>query len=302
MKLIKYLFTLIICVGLASGAAVSAQTGGERVLVTAGKKTLKQSDVNKLIEFYEWAFEAKFSRDQREKFVEYTTDEFRNDPAGSRETIDDIAGTLPKILAADTELQQETRKNFLAEFLPDARKNTDENSQMLLSIYDNAQGGQSNIASTDSNRGEDSKQTENSSNVSVGGVSKLTGKWVWGRTGSYTTTTSGAYLGGNGSRHTYQFNPNGTVEYTGIMNVMTGGCNMQIFKSAKGRASLSGSTLTINWSPANFSRADSCSPSKDYKKTLPAETETFQVSFKTDYGQRQLCLTSSDETCYSPTK
>jgi hypothetical protein len=86
------------------------------------------------------------------------------------------------------------------------------------------------------------------------------------------------------------------------MNVMTAGCNMQVFKSMKGRARLSGDTLTIDWSPAAFSRADSCSPSKDYKKTLPAETETFQVKFKTDYGQRQLCLTGKEETCFSPEK
>jgi hypothetical protein len=45
-------------------------------------------------------------------------------------------------------------------------------------------------------------------------------------------------LGSNGSRHTYQFRRNGAVEYTGIMNVMTGGCNMQVFKTMKGRANL----------------------------------------------------------------
>jgi len=31
------------------------------------------------------------------------------------------------------------------------------------------------------------------------------------------------------------------------MNMMTGGCRMQIFRSAKGRASLNGNTLTIKW-------------------------------------------------------
>jgi hypothetical protein len=77
---------------------------------------------------------------------------------------------------------------------------------------------------------------------------------------------------------------------------------MQIFKTAKGRARLNGDTLTINWSPASFSRDDSCSPSQNYKKTLPAETETFQVSLKNSYGQKQLCLTGKDETCYSQTK
>ncbi len=81
--------------------------------------------------------------------------------------------------------------------------------------------------------------------------------------------------------------------------MMTGGCRMQIFKTAKGKASLNGDTLTINWSPASFSRDDSCSPSKNYKKTLPAETETFKVNFETYYDDKQLCLTGKDKTCFS---
>jgi hypothetical protein len=302
MDTIKYLFIIILCAGLVGGAAtaVSAQTG-DRVVAATGKKQLRQSDINKLIEFYEWVFEAKFTGEQRERFQEYTAEEFRNDPAGSRHTIDDIKTTLPQILAADAGVQAETRKNFLAAFLPEARKNTDENSQMLLSIYDNAHegGNQSNVASNASNE-EESVETEDTSNGSVGNVSALAGTWVWGRSGSYTTTTAGAYLGGNGSRHTYQFSANGAVEYTGIMNMMTAGCRMQIFRTMKGRASLNGDTLTIKWSPAAFSRDDSCSPSKNYKKTMPAETETFKVAFKDSYGQKQLCLTGKDETCYSP--
>jgi hypothetical protein len=84
------------------------------------------------------------------------------------------------------------------------------------------------------------------------------------------------------------------------MNVMTGGCRLQAFTLKKGRASLSGDTLTIKWAPASFSRDDTCSPSKNYKKTLPAETETLTVKFKNSYGQKQLCLTGKDETCLSP--
>jgi hypothetical protein len=299
MNNLKYLLLLVLCVGLIGGAQnISAQTG-EKVLVSTDGKQLKQSDVNKMIQFYEWAFETKFSADQRAKFAEYTAQEFRNKPSSSRTAIDDLLETFSKILAAETDVQQKTREDFLAAFLPEARKNTDENSQMLLAIYEAARGGNnSNVAESNSNSNLESNETQ----TNVGNISAIVGNWVWGSSGSSTYSSGGAYMGSNGSRFTYQFNPNGTVEYTGIMNVMTAGCRMQVFKSAKGRASLSGNTLTINWSPAAFSRADSCSPSKDYKKTLPAETETFQVRFKTDYGQRQLCMTGKDETCFSPEK
>lgn len=148
----------------------------------------------------------------------------------------------------------------------------------------------------------DNDSYETVKKVSVGNFSSIVGEWISGSSGSMTTTTSGVYLGGSGSRFTYKFYANGTVEHTGIMNSMTGGCRMQIFRSAKGRAVLNGNTLTINWSPASFSRDDSCSPSKNYKKTLPAETETFQVNFETYFNDKQLCLTGTDKMCFSLTE
>lgn len=303
MNKIKNLLLIAICAVLVNGwSNVYAQTGN-KVLVSAGKQTLRQTDIDKLIEFYEWAFQAKFNSTQRADFQEYTEQEFCANPAESRRTIDDIVTTLPKILAADENLQSETRRNFLEVFLPEAKKNGDANSQMLLSIYETANGAIANDKNvndaSDNQNDTNNDGYESVKKLNVGNFSSIVGKWVSGSSGSMTKTTSGVYLGGSGSRFTYQFNANGTVDFTGIMNVMTGGCRMQIFKSAKGKASLNGDTLTVNWSPAHFSRDDSCSPSKNYKKTLPAETETFKINFETYYDDKQLCLTSSDKTCFS---
>lgn len=307
---IKYLFLLILCLGIfavSTSAQYGVGSGSDQILVNAGKKTLRQSDVDKLIEFYEWAFAAKFNADERDRFREYTAEEFRSNPAEHRKTIDDIVTMLPKIFAAAPDVREKTRTDFLAEFMPEARRHTDENSKMLIEIYERAQNGESSVADSNSENSNVRDEIINNQNTSstitnAGNVSVLAGKWVWGRSGSSTYATGGAYMGSNGSRFTYQFSPNGAVEYTGIMNVMTGGCRMQIFKSARGKASLSGDTLVINWSPASFSRDDSCSPSKNYKKTLPAEIETFKIAFKDSYGERQLCLTGKDETCFSPEK
>ena len=288
----KYLLLLILCAGMIGGMTnITAQTR-DAILVSKSGVSLRQSDIDKMVAFYEWAFEARFTDEQRSKFGEYTAREFRTDPTKYRATVDDIIGTFAKISVADESTQQKTRNNFLPAFVAEMRKSTDENSQMLLAIYDAAHSKNgSNVAASDE---------PGAPETSVGDISALAGTWAWARSGSSTYATGGAYLGSNGSRFTYKFLPNGLVEYTGIMNVMTGGCRMQIFKSAKGRASLNGATLTIKWSPASFSRDDSCDRAGNYKKTLPAETENFQIQFKTDYGQRQLCMTGKDETCYSP--
>lgn len=304
-KIINLLLIAICVISVGNLVSVNAQTNN-KILVSAGKQTLRQTDVDKLIEFYEWAFQAEFNSTQKADFQEYTEQQFRANPTESRKTIEDIVKTLPKILAAEEDVQSETRKTFLDIFLPEAKKNSDANSQMLLSIYETANGAvENNDAANNASDNESSKDNykndsyETVKKATVGNFSSIVGKWVSGNSGSMTKTTSGVYLGGSGSRFIYQFNANGTVDFTGIMNVMTGGCRMQIFKSAKGKASISGDTLTVNWSPAHFSRDDSCSPSKNYKKTLPAETETFTVNFETYYDDKQLCLTSSDKTCFS---
>lgn len=264
---------------------------GQSDVLVSGKNSLTRSDVNTLIDFYEWALEAKFTDQQRQRFAENTVAEFRSDPTTSRKTIDDIVTTYPKIRASEPDVQASTREAFLKEFLPLARQGDDENSQMLIEIHDSARKAP-NEPTADDIRAE--------AKTSPGAISSLAGTWTWGRSGSMTKTTAGAYLGGNASRFTYEFKPDGSAVFSGIMTTMAGGCKMEVFRTVRGKASLTGDQLTINWQPASFSRRDSCSPSKDYKKTLPAEKEVFTVNIKTDYGQKQLCLTAKDETCYSP--
>jgi hypothetical protein len=291
IKNIKYLLLLILCAGLTGGTLSIAAQMRDDLLVSKNGVSLTRPDVDKMIEFYEWAFEARFNPEQRSKFAEYTAREFRSNPAKYRATVDEIVETFAKISATDESAQRKTRDNFLPAFLAEMRNGTDENSQMLLAIYESAHRGNGVIV--------DAGEAANVPEVPAGDIASLIGTWVWGHSGSSTYSAGGAYVGGNGSRHTYKFLANGLVEYIGLMNVMTGGCNMQVFRSAKGKASINGSTLTIKWAPAQFSRDDSCDRAGNYKKTLPAETETFRIRFNTDYGQRQLCMTGKGETCYS---
>lgn len=291
----RYLFILLMIFAL-TGSTINTYAQADKTLVQA-KQPLKQADVDTLIEFYEWAFEASFTGSQRDELTRHTVAEYKAKPAESRRTLDDIIQTFAKIKQADSDLQQATREAFLAEFLPEARKGDDENSRLLLAVYEAAHGGGGSEAPAAAQEEEPESHGVGDGNLDL---SSLAGEWVWGSSGSIIRSTTGVYQGGSGSRHTYKFGANGSVEYTGIMNQMTGGCRMQIFRNAKGRASLSGGTLTIKWAPASFSRDDSCSPAKNYKKSMPAETETFQVKFRMATGQKQLCLTSSDEMCFSP--
>ena len=115
---LRYLLLAAFCACLMTGGAahISAQSN-DQVVIAASGKTLRQADVNGLIEFYEWAFETKFSAAQRAQFTANTIEEFRAKPAESRATFDSLLDSFGKILAASEEAQQKTRKNLLAAFL-----------------------------------------------------------------------------------------------------------------------------------------------------------------------------------------
>ena len=294
-KVVCLLLLLLCAVSLCVPNEVRAQGSGEKVLVQ-GKKQLRQSDVDGMIEFYEWALDAKFTGEQRANFQTLTEADFRNDPDASRKGIDDLLEISAKVKALGENRRREVREKFAADFVQSLRqKSEDESAKLLLSIYDGE--GRANQSPTAAN------ESGEAVSGSVAGISALAGKWVWARTGSTSWNQSGTYAGGNGSRFTYQFSANGSVEYTGIMNVMMAGCGQQVFMKKNGRARLSGDTLIINWSPATSTRDFSCDRANNYTKTLPAETETLKVSLKTSStGQRQLCTVSKDggETCFSP--
>ncbi|MBH8572017.1 hypothetical protein I8752_03005 [Nostocaceae cyanobacterium CENA369] len=292
MNKFKYFSLLFLYVVLMDGTTIniSAQAAESRVLVIAENESLSQSDIDKVIAFYEWAFTAKFTQEQRNQYQSIKLNEFRKNPAETKKSIENIISNYTQVLAKNEEEQNRVRQAFNGNFVGQLRNlPNDAEAKLLLSVYNSAHVGE-----TTSNNADDSSGN-------VGDISSLVGKWVWTHTGNSSYSTSGAYTGSNGSRFTYQFLPNGTVEFTGIMNVMNGSCNQQIFQSRKGKVNLSGSTMTINWSPATFTRDFSCDRANNYTKTLPAENETYQVKFKTDLGQKQLCLTAKDETCYSPT-
>ncbi|MEH2385369.1 MAG: hypothetical protein V7K14_06185 [Nostoc sp.] len=293
MNKLKYLFILFLYVILIDGATINifAQAAGNKVLVRAENESLKPSDIDKAIAFYEWAFAAKFTQSQRHEYQSIKLNEFRKDPTITRKSIDDIVLNYTQALARNEEEQSRIRQAFNEQFIGQLRNlPNDAEAKLLLSVYNSTHADE-----TASNDAPDSSG-------SVGEISSLVGKWVWTHTGNSAVSTSGVYIGSNGSRFTYQFMPNGMVEFTGIINVMNGSCNQQIFKSRKGKVRLNSSTMTINWNKGTFTRDFSCDRANNYTKTLPAENETYQVKFKTDLGQKQLCLTDKDETCYSTIK
>ncbi|MBD1845945.1 hypothetical protein H6F89_21535 [Cyanobacteria bacterium FACHB-63] len=291
MSKFKFFSLFVLSVALTNGAAnnIAAHAAESKVFLMAQNNALSRSDVDQVIAFFEWAFGAQFTPEQRNQYYSIKSNEFNNDPAATKRGIADVINNYKQAIAKPEAEQSRIRQGFNKGFVEQLRKlPNDAEARLLLSVYEAANSKDTASNFSDSSSG-------------VRGISSIVGKWAWARTGSSTYAQGGAFVGANGSRFTYQFQPNGTVEYTGIMNVMSGGCSQQIFQSRKGKVRLSGSTMTINWSPGTFTRDFSCDRSNNYTKAVPAESETYQVRLKTDLGQNQLCLTRKEETCFSPT-
>src|SRR5215211_2919636 len=138
----SFLLSLVLCIGMASGPTkVSAQTGGGKILV-GGAAQLRQSEVDAVVDFYEWALDLKFTAGQRAKFQSLTEADFRNDPATARKGIDELLDMSAKVKAMDENRRREVRGNFIGEFIKGLRQHTeDEATRLLLSIYDASRGG-----------------------------------------------------------------------------------------------------------------------------------------------------------------
>jgi hypothetical protein len=136
----------------------------------------------------------------------------------------------------------------------------------------------------------------------VGDVSALTGKWTHGSIGRTTWTYTGSYADPNGTRFTYQFSPDGSVVYTSLSQATTANYSRMVVTSKKGRARLSGDTLTIQWGRGLIREDLIRERVSTSTKTFSAETETLKVAFKnSSTGKKQLCIVSKGgETCFSP--
>jgi len=274
MNKLKYIFLMILCVGIIGTAKnVCAQSSN-------------QSDTNSLINYYEWLFEIKFTSDERSQYNEIKEEDYANDYANEKKGINGLMATFAKTKSKNENEQARIRDVILSSFIKQLQDAGSDNKEamFLLSVYNKAQA----------------KSAREAEAGGAGDISAYVGKWVWAHTGTSTISTGGAYMGSNGSRFTYEFSPNGDVQFTGIMNVMQGGCNQQIFRSIRGRASVSGSNLTISWQPEKYTRDFSCDAANNYTKTMPARIERHKISFKTDLGQKQMCFVGAE--CFSPTK
>jgi hypothetical protein len=134
--------------------------------------------------------------------------------------------------------------------------------------------------------------------------SPIVGTWsngyssIW--SGYRPTTGPQSFTPGRSHAWKYIFHPNGTFEFTGLMQMTVYSCTTTYFQDKRGQYAINGNRITLTLSKNFWRKQEGCSPSSnteiDHK--LDPETYTFRVK-RNQYGKNEVCLDRGDgESCY----
>jgi hypothetical protein len=133
--------------------------------------------------------------------------------------------------------------------------------------------------------------------------SGIYGKW-FRTTGSGVRDWTGKTTLKAGEDFTFEFFPDGTVEYTrkkDVLSIMQ--CKINATDNARGRFSLNGNALTINLGAMKSVQTNSCDAKENYNKTLGNSTITVQIQIKqlediTRPDKPTIMCFDGNEVCY----
>lgn len=292
---IKNILLAVLCVA-AIGAAcgVSAQNGGNR-------QPVKQTEINQLIEFYEWAFETQFTNNERELYQSYVLEGFRQNAAEARKGVDILIKFLAKVRASDETKQAEMRRMFNEGFVADLRAANDEESKLMLAIYERGQSGANDFEKNEEDFSGAPKSTTN------GGAnfSKLVGAWFRSDGTGGATDGTGKTRYNSGTDMTFEFFADGKMRVTIKKETLSiTQCKITETTDLPGTYSIGGNKLMMNLGMGTSIGTNSCDRAGNFKKSLSPSTitQTFVVKnlesvFRPD-APLILCLDgAADDKC-----
>ena len=290
MSFTKALLTkilVIIAMAAFTGAAYAQKQikDGDEVLV-AGEYSLKQSDIYRLTEFYEWMFAAEFTPEQRRKYQTLVVKEAQTNPQTSKALL-----VLLQSYEKSQTIKAAKRERLRLQILPDAidalEKENSETNQFVLSVYRNAQNKTANKNLPSDDAGNDDSNS-NSESVTL---ADLAGIWSTSSvsTERYRSLVTGELSDPSGSIIEYQISPNGDIKHVGYLSSTVYSCTTKLFISRTGRVGLNGSNITFDFQPGKR-MYQTCSRATSRNDTLPAERKTYPFRLeRIEHGALQLC-------------
>jgi hypothetical protein len=149
----------------------------------------------------------------------------------------------------------------------------------------------------------DSPAVETKPVQNSGGGGSILGTWGNGYVSLVGFTPQNgplSYTPGRSQGFKYIFHPNGTFEFTGLMQFTQYSCTTSYFQDKRGRYAISGNRLTLTLTKNFWRQQNSCAASgnKEINHKLDPETYTFSVR-RNKYGKDEVCLNSGEgDSCF----
>ncbi|MDQ4120735.1 MAG: hypothetical protein M3209_04730 [Acidobacteriota bacterium] len=283
--LIMTILIIVVITEFACTALAQKQPeNGDGVVVT-GKYQLKQSDINRLTEIYEWMFAGKFSAAQRKQFQALIIKEAQVNN-GNAKSIISMLQSFEKIQAASVEKREQIRQELVREVIAALEKEPNETNDLLLEVYRGAQGETANKNAPADDLGNDKTRNQNGAIK----VADLAGIWSTSSvsTERYRSLVTGELSDPSGSIIEYKISPNGEIKHVGYLSTTVYSCTTKLFISRSGRISISGSNITFDFAPGKR-MYQTCSASASRNDTLPAERKTYPFRLERDEYGLKLC-------------
>lgn len=136
------------------------------------------------------------------------------------------------------------------------------------------------VAESENQTEEPPANTSGTFTPGAGDSANLVGKW-WRGEGSGSIDYTGKTQYKSGRNYTFEFFPDGTVEYTYNLDVLSiVQCRTKEDSKARGKYTVSGDTLTMTLAAGTSTGSSSCESKNNFKKTTPAEKITKKFTIK----------------------
>ena len=286
---------LLITAFITFANSILAQRQTNDPVLVSGKQTLRQSDIDRLTEIYEWLLASRFTAAERRQYQKLIVAEAR----ANERTADGIASMLEsydKIMAATPEKRDQVRRQLLPEIVSIMENDDSEASKLLLSIHRKSEGATADIEEP----ANDSRNNDPNRRGGGGGgavtVADLAGIWSTSSVSGtrYKSLVTGQLSDPSGSIIEYEISPDGTIKHVGYLSSTVYSCTTKLFISRTGRVQINGSSITFDFAPGKR-MYQTCSQSASRNDTLPAERKTYPFRLGPDeYGILQLCTTEEN--------
>lgn len=287
----KFLWLVFLGLFCFCGAFVApAQAQVQDRVIVDGNPALKQSDVDKLQDFFEWLFETKFSKAQKGEFQSLVVQKWQ---AGEKEStgILDILKTHDGIQALSESDRADVRRELLPKVLDSFRNGRSSDINKFLSgVYENRR---ENSLTADGNAVENS-----GGNAAT--LADFAGTWSSGNVSGrrYKNLTSGDLSDASGNMSEYIISKNGDIQYTGYLSTTIYACSTKLFFTKKGKISVSGSFITFDYKTGERDYQNSCNASLSGVKPIPPQKKTVPFTLeRTAQGVKLCTLDEGVQTC-----